>query len=85
MGNQDEGSVLYRANAIALAGASPAPTVVDNHWTLDNGATGHVAGNKDWITSWKGMSHLVQPDKSTLRGRRGTAKIDLFMAISTTS
>jgi transposase InsO family protein len=78
MGDQDEGSVLYRANAIALAGTSPTPTVVDNHWTLDNGATGHVAGNKDWITSWKGMSHLVLPDKSTLRGRRGTAKIDLF-------
>jgi len=82
-GDSEDGAVLYRANAIASV-AQRAPcsdaTDTDKHWTLDNCATGHVTGNSDWITAWKGTSHLVLPDKSSLQGRRGTAKIDLYTA-----
>ncbi|RHY22600.1 hypothetical protein DYB32_009452, partial [Aphanomyces invadans] len=47
----------------------------ERHWTLDNCATGHVTGTKDFIDSWHGSANLILPNKTQIRGNVGVTNI----------
>ncbi|CAK5176901.1 unnamed protein product, partial [Aphanomyces euteiches] len=49
----------------------------DQHWTLDNCATGHVTGVKEFISTWHGPGRLILPNKTETHGQVGVAKIKL--------
>jgi hypothetical protein len=64
-------------NAVATTTDTKQPLLKDSHWTLDNGATGHVTGSRSAITSWHGATNLVLPDGPRIAAKMGSAKIRL--------
>jgi len=72
-------------NAVATTTDTKQPLLKDSHWTLDNGATGHVTGSRSAITSWHGATDLVLPDGSRIAAKMGSAKIRLTEDGTTTT
>ncbi|RLO01668.1 hypothetical protein DYB28_015330, partial [Aphanomyces astaci] len=73
--DSDSDAAQYHVNAVTV---DDTRRVMENHWTLDNCATGHVTGNHHFMHSWKGTSSLILPNQAVVKGRRGTAKIHLL-------
>ncbi|RLO01397.1 hypothetical protein DYB28_004572, partial [Aphanomyces astaci] len=73
--DSDSDAAQYHVNSVTV---DDTRRVTENHWTLDNCATGHVTGNHHFMHSWKGTSSLILPNQAVVKGRRGTAKINLL-------
>ncbi|RHZ29651.1 hypothetical protein DYB37_011776, partial [Aphanomyces astaci] len=73
--DSDSDAAQYQVNSVAVGDIT---RVMENHWTLDNCATGHITGNRHFMHSWKGPSSLILPNQAVVKGRRGTAKIHLL-------
>ncbi|RHY74999.1 hypothetical protein DYB30_013092 [Aphanomyces astaci] len=73
--DSDSDAAQYHVNSVTV---DDTRQVMENHWTLDNCATGHVTGNHHFMHSWKGTSSLILPNQAVVKGRRGTAKIHLL-------
>ncbi|RHY79828.1 hypothetical protein DYB26_005045, partial [Aphanomyces astaci] len=74
-GSSYSDAAQYHVNSVTVGDTK---RVMENYWTLDNCATGHVTGNHHFMHSWKGTSGLILPNQAVVKGRRGTAKIHIL-------
>ncbi|KAH9103710.1 hypothetical protein AeMF1_020024 [Aphanomyces euteiches] len=85
--SDSDDSPSYNINAISNK-SSDSPLDDDDkdqHWTLDNCATGHVTRVKEFISTWHGPGRLILPNKTEIHGQVGVAKIKLHVnGLSTT-
>ncbi|KAH9167555.1 hypothetical protein AeNC1_018132, partial [Aphanomyces euteiches] len=77
--SESEDGPSYDINAISDESSNiPLDGGKEQHWTLDNCATGHVTGVKEFVSTWHGPARLILPDKSEIYGQVGVAKIKLL-------
>ncbi|KAH9150923.1 hypothetical protein AeRB84_006344 [Aphanomyces euteiches] len=77
--SESEDGPSYDINTISDESSNiPLDGGKEQHWTLDNCATGHVTGVKEFVSTWHGPARLILPDKSEIYGQVGVAKIKLL-------